>query len=678
MSAQFDEEEVRKAYTLMRGKDNLVEVRIIGGRKPMSGYFNDCEEMIKQLKKIDLSDKQVYWTINALKDACSGRIQFNYLTDGNGKKLVTTSDTDVLGYKFLMVDIDPVRPADISSNEEELNCAKEIGNEVDVFMTKLGFEKPLFAYSGNGVHLMYGISLANTPENKKLCEKCLKTLDMLFSNDKANIDTTTFNQSRISKLYGCVSRKGRNAIDRPHRLSRIIGNPKEIKISDKVYLEKLVSYYPEEMDKPSKYNNYNPRQFDLDEWLNKYYINYKTTSFSDGTKYVLDCCPFDSSHKGRDAVIIKSRNGAIGFHCFHNSCSDKTWKDVRLLFEPDAYEKKWQEQEQKMYKSFNRNKVKESKPIVEKESNPIFLTAKNIFDIPKVEESFVKTGITDIDKRIRGLKKGFVSVWSGLRGSAKSTVLSQITLNAVNEGNNVGFYSGELAPKNFMRWMNLQACGKSKVEQGKYEGYYNVPRKIQEQIANWMEDHFWLYNNDYGNDSKAILEQLEKTIQEKQLDLLILDNLMAFDLSTLNENKWDGQKDFVWELHKMAQKYDVHIAFVAHPRKAMGFLRLDDISGSSDIANAVEYAFIVHRNNYDFKRLTCQMFGWKDDNEIYDGTNIIEICKDRDGGTQDYFVPLFYEVETKRLKNYKSENVIYGWDKEDDGFITAEDITMFE
>ena len=441
-----------------------------------------------------------------------------------------------------------------------------------------------------------------------------------------------------------------------------------MKINDKIYLEKLVSYYPQELDKPSKYNNYNPREFDLDEWLNKYYINYRTTGYADGTKYILDCCPFNSSHKGKDAVIMKSRSGALGFHCFHNSCADKSWKDVRLLFEPDAYEKKYQEQEQKMYRSFNRNKVKESKPIVEKESNPIFLTAKNIFNIPKVEESFVKTGITDIDKKIRGLKKGFVSVWSGLRGSAKSTVLSQITLNAVNEGNNVGFYSGELAPKNFMRWMNLQASGKANVEPGKYEGYYNVPRKIQEQIADWMEGHFWLYNNDYGNDSKAILEQLEKTIQDKKLDLLILDNLMAFDLSTLNENKWDGQKDFVWELHKMAQKYDVHIAFVAHPRKAMGYLRLDDISGSADIANAVEYAFIVHRNNYDFQRLTKQMFGWKDDNEVYLGTNIVEICKDRDGGTQDFFIPLYYEVETKRLKNHKSENIIYGWNKENDGF----------
>ena len=94
----------------------------------------------------------------------------------------------------------------------------------------------------------------------------------------------------------------------------------------------------------------------------------------------------------------------------------------------------------------------------------------------------------------------------------------------------------------------------------------------------------------------------------------------------------------------------------------MGFLRLDDISGTADLGNAVDNAFIIHRVNNDFRRLTAQMFGWKADNGIYTCTNCIEIAKDRDGGTQDVFVPLYYEVESKRLKNDMAENVIYGWE----------------
>jgi len=66
------------------------------------------------------------------------------------------------------------------------------------------------------------------------------------------------------------------------------------------------------------------------------------------------------------------------------------------------------------------------------------------------------------------------------------------------------------------------------------------------------------------------------------------------------------------------------------------------------------------------------MFDWKDDNPLFKSTNVIEIAKDRDGGTQDYFIPLYYEQETKRLKNYLAENKIYGWNKSDDGFLNVE------
>jgi hypothetical protein len=35
-------------------------------------------------------------------------------------------------------------------------------------------------------------------------------------------------------------------------------------------------------------------------------------------------------------------------------------------------------------------------------------------------------------------------------------------------------------------------------------------------------------------------------------------------------------------------------------------------------------------------------------------------------------VPLYYEQETKRLKNSPAENKIYGWNKSDDGFYNVE------
>jgi len=657
----LDDVELRKGLAVMH-ESGLFEIRVIASdKRTYSGYFRDAETAIRELHRMDLRGCNVYATLNELNPACYDREQRDRFV---ARPKSTTADGDVTKFRVMMVDIDPRRPSGTSSSEEELQAAKDVGNRIYTFMGRLGFSKPILAYSGNGVHLLYRVDLENNDSNKKLIKQCLQALDMLFSNKVVAVDTSNFNPARVCKLYGSLAQKGSNSADRPYRMARIISNS-DMPITPIDYLGKLAGMMPKDPEKPQYYNHYNPQSFDLEAWMAKYGLHYIKTAYSDGTKYVLDHCPFDESHTGKDAAIFLSRGGAIGFHCFHASCADKTWRDVRVLFEPSAYEKKAQEQEQRMYHSYNRDRPKmEPKHIVQGDA-PIFYSAEQILDLPAVEETFIRTGTTTIDKKLRGLRKGAVSVLSGLRGAAKSTWLSGLVLSAVQEGNNVGVFSGELSERNFLRWLLLQAAGKSRVEQGKYEGYYNVPEQYQRSIAQWLGDRFWLYNNNYGNNFKAILEQFEKVISEKSLDILILDNLMAFDISDLADSKWDGQTKFVWSLHDLAIKYNVHILFVAHPRKALGFLRLDDLSGTADLGNAVDNAFIIHRNNNDFKRLTKAMFGWAEDNDAYKGTNVIEIAKDRDGGTQDVFVPLWYENETKRLKNYPSENIIYGWDTED-------------
>ena len=667
----FDEKQLRKTIALMKPDGQLFEVRLIFNNKAMfSGYFTGADELISAFRELNVQGEcNVYITLNSINPACYDRQQKNIFCR-NAK--ITTSDNDIVGYDWLMIDLDPKRPSGTSSTDEELQEAKELGNKVFQFMRNLGFSKPLFANSGNGVHLLYKIRLKNTKENQELVKNCLKTLGMLFTNAKIDLDLTNSNPSRICKLYGTKAQKGANSELRSHRMSFVIGEPEEIVVNDIKYLEKLCDLYPKE-EKPQKYNNYHPRDFDLEEWMSKYSIRYTKSSYADGTKYILDCCPFDMNHKGKDACIFQSQTGAIGFHCFHNSCADKTWKDVRMLFEPDAYEKRQQEYEKKIYSKSNKNVPKK---IEETEGKPLFFTAMDILNMPKKEETFIKSGIKTIDDKMRGLKKSYISVISGLRASGKSSIISEICLDCVEAKNRVGVFSGELAPKNFMRWMNLQAAGKGYVEPTQFDGYYNVNIDRQRQIAKWLGKDFFLYNNEYGNDFSAIIEEFKRKIENDKLDLLILDNLMAFNISSLSDNKWDAQTEFVLSLKRLAVEKDIHIVFVAHPRKAMGFLRLDDISGTGDLGNAVDNAFIVHRVNNDFIRLTKQTFGLKDDNELYQASNVIEIAKDRDGGLQDVFIPLFYEKESKRLKNTPVENKIYGWNKEDDGFSSVENLEI--
>ena len=657
--AVIDENEIRKTIALMKPDGRLFEVRIIynDSKKTTSGYFRDAEKLITELKRIKLVNCNVYITINYIDAACYDRLQKDKFID---YPKVTTSDNDITGYEWLLIDLDPKRPSGTSSTNEQLENAKELANRVYKFMKSEGFEKPIIGMSGNGCHLMYRVSLSNTPENKSLMEKSLKSLDMIFSNNIIDVDTSVFNQARISKLYGTLAQKGTNSEDRPHRMSRMLSSD-PVKVNDKKLLEKLSSYLPSEL-KPEKSNGYNPSEFDVEDWMSKYGLRYQKSAYSNGIKYILDCCPFDSNHKGKDACIFRSTSGAIGFHCFHNSCSDKTWQDVRMIYEPDAYNKQYVKPEK------TRN---DKAPINDdriKVDEPIFFTPSQIRKQKKKKGEYIKTGITDIDKRIIGLRKGCVSVLTGLSACGKSSILSQITAECVDQGYKVALFSGELTSDNTMDWIYKQMAGKGFVKDTQYENYFIVEDSTKDKIDAELEGNLLIYNNNQSNKANALTINLESAIVEQRVDLILIDNLMAVNLTSGGKDKYEAQSEFVQNLHLMAQRYNVHVFFVAHPRKPGGIVRFEDISGSFEIMNWVDNAFIMHRINDDFKRNSVSILGWHKDDERTACTNIIETVKNREFGIQDVFTPLFFEQKTKRLRNSISDNKVYKWNQIENGF----------
>ena len=673
MNDTINEEQLRKALNILKPTGTLFEVRALRKsptKRTLSGYFRDVDTAVKAIMDADLRDMTVYFTLNELDPACYSRKQKDRMIIPEN----TTTDTDITLYNWLFIDLDPVRIAEVSSSDAELEKARDLGRKIFKYLETLGFEEPVVGMSGNGIHLLYRICLRNTPEHHELIQRCLNALSLMFSTEEVKVDTANFNQSRICKLYGTLAQKGSGTDERPHRMSYIISAPAEIKQTKKAYLETLANMLPKQ-EKPQAYNRYMPDHFDVRAWLQEHGLFGKEINAGDYIKIVLDECPFDSSHKAPDSMITIGSSGAIGFKCFHNSCQNKTWRDVRLKYEPDAYSKGvdddridagWAQHQL-------HNRQKDINYSAEEAHGPKFQTARQILDAPEESEDFIRSGIEGIDNRLRGLKKGFVSLLSGLRGGSKSTLLTEIALSAVNDGNNVIAYSGELTAKNFMRWMNLQAAGKNHVLQSaRWNNYYYVSDEDQDKIAEWLGKHFLLYNNDYGNNYTVFRASLEQQIEEQKTDLVILDNLMSLNIRDLaNNDKYAAQTEFITDLQRLAKRTLTHIIFVAHPRKAQGFLRLDDVSGTADLANLSDNAFIIHRNNNDFQRLTKDMFKWNEDNPVYSGTNVIEIAKDRDMGTQDVFIPLWYEPESKRLKNAPAEMIQYGWDTSD-GFMSAD------
>jgi KaiC/GvpD/RAD55 family RecA-like ATPase len=645
----YNELEVRKTFELM--VDDLTEVRIIGNNITASGYFKDVDTLLKNLKQYEnRQGLNFYFVMNSVNEGCYSRQQRDcFIEIGRSNKTPTTSDKDIVKRNWLLLDIDCERPSGVSSTDTELQKAKDKANKVYRYLKNEGFEQPIVAYSGSGTHLLYRISL--DPSETQLVKDSLLALDMMFSDEEVKIDTSVFNASRITKLYGTMAVKGRNTKERPHRLSKIVNYPNEIKVNDAELLIKLAKNLPE----PPK-RTFQAQEFDIDSWLSSNGIVVKEqANFNGGRKLILEECPFDSSHRGKDAAIFVLNNGAIGFKCFHASCSQYTWQDVRKKYEPNAY---------------NRVEVKRLEPRLNslkkpelKTNEPLFFTSTTIKPKDRSQIVSIETGIMKLDKKIIGLNKGEVSCVSGLRGSGKSSLMSQIALEAVQRKYKTALFSGELSENRVLEWLQLQAAGKLYTQPTKYENYFYVDDKTKYYINKWLDNKIYIYNNNYGNDAQKILNSVEQCITKNKVDLVILDNLMSMNLESLSGDKYERQTKLVLGLVRYAQDNDVHILFVAHPRKSIGFLRLEDISGTADLTNAVENVFIVHRVNMDFKAKSKLTFGWRDDNDLYNYTNVIEVCKNRDLGIQDYFVGLQFEVESKRFLNEKYETKHYDWEE---------------
>lgn len=654
---------IRQWYDTFKSGEELVEVRIVDNayKRTYSGYFTDVNTLLNEIRKYD--NCNIYFTLNAINLACYDREQHDRIVT---KPKSTTSDNDIVGRDWILIDIDTKKPSDTNSTDEEKEMAKEVVNNVFKFLRDEGFEKPVVCDSGNGFHLLYKIAMKNSNENTTICKEFLQVLDMLFSNPNVEIDCTTHNASRVCKLYGTFSRKGSNTKKRPQRESKILRIPDEIKITPNEYFAKVAAMLPKP-EQPSKSNYYSNEKFDLEAFLNKHHIAVRnivrTSSF---TKYILEECPFNSSHRAPDSAIFEMSNGGLGFKCLHSSCSQYTWKDFRLKFEPDAYDhKEYQRHEHKMqyYSSQKKGPFVPKKEDSAKGKKWLAMTDVQYVDMSKMAS--IPTGYKELDKKIIGLLLGDVTVLSGGSGAGKSSWIDCVALNAIQRGYKVGIWSGELQDFRFQSWINQIAAGKNYVcKREGFENYYYAPKNISNQISNWLEGKLFLYNNNYGSKWQQLFADVKELVDKEGVQLIVLDNLMALQIDNYEGDKYTQQTKFINDLKEYAKAKNVHVLLVCHPRKEGIFLRKESISGTADLTNLADSVFIIHRIGKDFEQRAGEFFGKDKVIPYLKYNSVIEVCKNRSMGVIDLLVGMYYEVESRRLKNEISENIVYGWQEQ--------------
>lgn len=659
-------EEVRKWHSVFKPNGELFEIRILGD-KTYSGYFFDIEKALPLMSRFDVGHNQFYFTVNAINPACASRAQFESFQIVKGS---STSDNDIVRRNWLPIDIDVEKPANVSSSNEEKEYAHQKALAIYKLLRKYDFPEAVVCDSSSGYHMYFPIDMPNDSDTKKLIETFYTALSNIFTDERVKIDRVIANAARIMRLYGTWGRKGRDSEERPHRLARILLTPKENKILTKEVIMSFSSKFSMEEEKKQA-----PRQrdyrggnedFDLRKFLveNGIKVARELPFDNGGTKFVLEECPWNPEHHAPDSAIFLFSSGAISFKCLHNSCADHDWRELRLKFDPHAYdhENNQQQYQQRGYQQ----PLPPQKPKYQiKEENPEL--GKKWFcmsDIKKIDLSqikTVKTGFDELDRAIVGLAEGEVSILSGSNSSGKSSWINSLCLNIINQGGRCALWSGELRPDILKTWIQLVAAGKRNLRPSKVEGKYYVPTPVAERIDQWLDGNLFIYNNEYSSKWEQVFNDMQELLK-MGVGLFVLDNLFSLDIDVLSGDKNNKQKELILQICQFAKKNHVHIILVAHPRKVCTFLRKNDISGSSDLTNAVDNIFIAHRVNNDFMKGGADFLGANTIAQYAGYGNVIEVAKNRMYGVVDRMFGMYYEIESRRFLNAQEEDIVYGWE----------------
>ena len=303
---------------------------------------------------------------------------------------------------------------------------------------------------------------------------------------------------------------------------------------------------------------------------------------------------------------------------------------------------------------------------VENAEEPDMGYVKELADVEDVDLNLlpkVKTGYYEIDSALGGgICFGQVCLLTGKRGHGKSTFMSNIFANAIDQDVGAFAYSGELAAYHFKRWLNCQLAGNDYMieNQNEYgDTIYTIDPAISKEISEWYRGKAFIYDNEFvenQEETTALVEIVKDVASRRNVKLICIDNLMtAMETVTEQSNLYLAQSNFVGELKKIAVRYDVAIILVAHPRKqgkdTDNEFDNDDVAGSGDITNKVDIVM---------------SYGRAKEGEDHDSELVIS--KNRLAGTLRMGankILLNYSAKTKRVTGMRSLNKRYGWEKKD-------------
>ena len=301
------------------------EVRLIRPTGIAVGYFDDWRAALCAIENEPSQYKAAYFSLNPIKLPTEIPINPESLTPSRN----TAGDSDIARRVWLLVDLDPPRPAGTNITDAEKQAAREQAEHVSEFLRSRNWPEPLLCDSGNGWHLLYRVNLPNDSRATELIRGVLARLHQLFPM----VDAGNFNASRLAKAYGSWARKGEHSEDRPWRRSAIVEQGSETTVTE----AQLRAMTPTPSTVQASPKTDDVKLSSLLGFLDYYGVDLRSEprEIAGGWQIEVEC-PWSSEHSSetrRDTVVSFIAGIGNGFKCFHSHCTERHWREFRAELE---------------------------------------------------------------------------------------------------------------------------------------------------------------------------------------------------------------------------------------------------------------------------------------------------------------------------------------------------------
>lgn len=288
---------------------------------------------------------------------------------------------------------------------------------------------------------------------------------------------------------------------------------------------------------------------------------------------------------------------------------------------------------------------------------PSIVNVSDIQDIDLDEMDGITTGIRELDAEIMRLFYGTLTIVSGLPGAGKTSFLSQLVCQSLEQGKPAWMFSREMPGWMEKSWLNYIMAGGHHIKS--YEDrngakYYKVTSTAKNKINEHYNNKWFLYRDDWSNKLDDLLISMEDSVRKYGTKLLILDNLMTIDLDSNENSELLKQTECINKLIRFAMKYSVAVVLVAHPRKMPKGeeVGIYDISGTSNIINLAHRTIGLRRIDKEREKSSHDV--------------CLTLIKDRMRGKAGKRINMYYDAPTRRFYTNESEyDYQYSWDDGD-------------